>query len=199
MLFHPFRKPQPKPEPKPIPRPGPEPKPKQEPKPALYLPKPICPKGHCAPPCPIGQVRSGGACTAPVIEACAPGQIFGGYNCSFYMENRCPIGEYWNGFTCIVGVRFLDNCSDLRRMLERQAKRVQSANAARQNACTFGSAQECSDANAAWQNEESLRQDILARYQQCQIRYGGSYSSVYGVDPWDSTSWLDSLQFDMSD
>ena len=176
VLFHPFRKPQPKP----------------EPKPALYLPRPICPHGHCAPKCPVGQVRSGGACTTAVVPVCSQA-IWNGIDCGGTWHNRCVLGEIWNGVTCVRGSTFVDQCYSLRAALDRQNKRAQAAASARQNACSYGAAEECSDANAAWQNQENLRQDLLRRYRQCQMQSVASSRGLY--DPADSILWFDSLQF----
>jgi len=175
-LRHPFRKP---------PR-------KVGAKPALYLPRPICPKGRCAPPCPVGQVRSGGACTPSVAPVCVPGQIWNGISCGY---DQCSHGAIWNGSNCFSHTRFLDNCLSLRMSVERQAKRVQAAEAARQSACANGPAPECSQATAAWQSEDNLRQNLLGRYQRCQMQSVSSYSSQYGRSPYESTLWFDSLRF----
>ena len=55
--------------------------------------------------------------------------------------------------------------------------------------------QECSQATSTWQSEERLRQNLLARYQQCQTQssyhHGGYYPASY-----DSTRWFGSLRFD---
>ena len=177
VLFHPFRKPQPKP----------------EPRPALYLPRPICPHGHCAPKCPVGQVRSGGACTTAVVPVCSQAQIWNGIDCGQSWRERCTLGEIWNGISCVRGSVFVDHCYSLRAALERQNKRVRAAASARQNACSFGVAQDCSEANIAWQNEENLRQDLMTRYRQCQMQSVASSPGLY--DPADSTHWFDSLQF----
>src|SRR5215469_7805574 len=93
-LRHPFRKPQPK---------------LVETKPALYLPRPICPKGRCTLACPVGQDRSGGACTTPVIPVCTAGL---GWNtpCGYNRDYHCPLGELWNGTSCVYGAHFLDSC-----------------------------------------------------------------------------------------
>ena len=57
-LRHPFRKPPPK----------------VVALPALYLPRPVCRKGKCAPACPVGQVSSGGVCSTPAVQLvrCGP-------------------------------------------------------------------------------------------------------------------------------
>jgi len=177
VLFHPFRKVQPKP----------------EPKPALYLPRPICPRGKCTPHCPVGQVRSGGACTTAVVPVCMQSQIWNGIDCGGSWRARCSLGNIWNGVACVRGSIFADQCLSLRTALERQAKRVQSAASARQNACSLGTAQECSGANAMWQNEENLRQSLMARYRQCQMQSVSSYSGPH--EPSDSMEWFDSLRF----
>ena len=173
-LRHPFRRPQPK----------------VEAKPTLYLPRPICPKGHCAPACPVGQVRSGGACSTPAVQLCVAGQT---WNRSCH--DQCSHGEIWNGGSCLYQTRFLDSCFGQRTTLERQAQRVQAAETARRNACANGPAQECSEATGTWQTEENLRRNLLARYQQCQSQSMSTYSAQYRLSPYDSTLWLDSLRF----
>lgn len=179
VLFHPFRKVHPKP----------------EPKPALYLPRPICPHGRCAPPCPVGQARSGGACTTPVIPACASGRLWNGKGCNLSRDYHCRFGEVWNGITCTNLFPVLDNCFALRNSLQRQTQRVQAAESIRRSACANGPAQECSQATSTWQSEENMRQNMLARYQRCQMQYSHSYSGRYDPLAFDSTPWLDSLRF----
>ena len=173
-LRHPFRKPPPK----------------AVAQPALYLPRPICARGKCAPVCPVGQVRSGGACSIPVVQVCVAGQTWN-HSC----RDECSHGEIWNGGSCLYHTRFLDNCFALRTALERQARRVQAAETARRSACANGPAQECSEATGAWQSEENLRRDLLARYQQCQTQSMSTYSAQYRLSPYDSMLWLDSLRF----
>jgi hypothetical protein len=56
-----------------------------------------------------------------------------------------------------------------------------------------GPAQQCSEASSTWQSEENLRQSLLKRYQQCRMQSLPMYSAQYGS--YDSTRWLDSLQF----
>jgi hypothetical protein len=165
------------------------------PQPLSYLPRPICPKGHCFPGCPVGQVRSGSACTTPVIPACIPGQIWHGIACGSDTRSQCSPGEIWTGGTCLYTTRFLDNCVGLRTALERQARRVQAVESNRQNACANGAAQGCSEATARWQSEENLRQNLLARYRQCQTQSMSNYSTGYGASTSDSTLSLDSLSF----
>ena len=167
------------------------------PQPALYLPRPICPKGRCAPACPVGQVRSGDACTTPVIAACFPGQIWDGVSCNQSSLYQCSRGQIWNGSACLYTTRFLDSCFGLRTALVRQAQRVQMAESIRQSACANGPAQECSEATAAWQSEENLRETLQMRYQQCQVQSMAAYSTGYGLSVYDSTRWFDSLTFEL--
>jgi hypothetical protein len=77
--------------------------------------------------------------------------------------------------------------------LERQAQRVENAEAARQRSCANGPRPECSDASAGWQSEEGLRQNLLRRYQQCRNQAIPMSSSQHG--PYNSTLWFDSLRF----
>jgi len=179
-LFHPARKPQPKP----------------EPKPALYLPRPICPHGRCTPACPVGQVRNGGACTTPVIHACVSGQQWNSNICGYNRHYNCPIGQNWNGITCTRVTSFLDSCYNERARLQRQIQRVQVAESTRQSACANGMTQECSQATGTLQNEERLRQSLLARYQQCQAQSASSRHGGYYPPAYDSIGWFDSLRFD---
>ena len=179
VLFHPFRK-------------GPA---KPEPKPALYFPKPICPHGRCAPTCPVGQARRGGACTTPVIPTCVPGQFWSGEECNYTRDHQCRWGEMWNGNACTIGAHVLDNCFALRNTLQRQIQRVQAAESIRRSACANGAGPECSEATSSWQSEENLRQSLLARYQQCQVQSTASYSGRYDPHGYDSVLRLDSLRF----
>jgi len=170
---------------------------KHEPRPAppsaAYLPRPICPKGHCALPCPIGQVRNGGVCSPAPIPACVPGQIWNGINCGQYADNRCFAGGVWNGISCGYRVRFLGNCDGALAALRQQEKRVRDAASRRMGTCAAGPSQECSDATATWQSEENLRRTLLSSYQQCQTHSRAAVG--YGLHPYDATPWFDSLSF----
>ena len=178
-LRHPFRKPQPK----------------VVARPALYLPRPICPKGRCAPVCPVGQVSRGGICGTPPVAMCVPGQIWNDVSCG--ARYQCSPGEIWNGSACLYHTRFLNQCFALGTELYRQERRVQAAESIRQSACANGPAQECSEATAAWQSEENLRQNLLSRYRQCQIQSIAASSAGYGLSVYDSTTWFDFLRFDV--
>lgn len=177
-LRHPFRRPPPK---------------FVKATPALYLPQP-CLKGRCTPACPVGQTRKGGVCTTPVIPLCVPGQPWNSAACGYGSRSHCPLGEVWNGTACVYGTRFLDSCIGLRMALDRQAQRVQNAEAARQRACANGLAQECSEASTTWQGEENLHQNLLSRYQNCRLQSLPSYSAQYGW-PYESTLRFDSFRF----
>ena len=178
-LFHPIRK-----------------QPKPEPKPAIYLPRPICPHGRCAPACPVGQVRNGGTCTIPVIQACVSGQQWNSNICGYNRHYNCPIGQNWNGVTCAHVTSFLDNCAIERDQLQRQIQRVQDAEFMRQRECASGMTQECSQATATWQYEESLRRNLLSRYNRCEAHSASSHQGGYYSSAHDSIGWFDSLRFD---
>jgi len=158
--------------------------------PALYLPRPVCRKGKCAPACPVGQVSSGGVCSTPAVQMCVAGQTWN-HSC----HDQCSHGEIWNGGSCLYHTRFLDSCFAQRTALDRQAQRVQAAETARRNACANGPAQECSEATGTWQSEENLRRNLLARYQQCQSQSMSTYSARYRRPPSDGNLWFDSLRF----
>jgi len=178
VLFHPFRR-----------------VPKPEPRPAIYLPHP-CPHGRCLPNCPVGQVRSGGACTTPIIPTCVSGQIWNGIGCGESWQERCWLGGRWNGTQCLYGTRFLDSCFSLRSALNRQMKRVQEAESNQHNACAYGAMQECSAANTALQSEDNLRQNLIARLQQCEMQSMAANPTGYGLPVYDAIPWFDSLRFD---
>lgn len=175
-LRHPFRKPRPE---KVV-----------EAKPPSFLPRPICPKGRCAPPCPV---RGGGACTTPVIPPCGTGLAWNTAACGYGRRYHCALGQVWNGTSCVNDTQFLDRCIGLRMALESQAQRVQNAEAERRRACANGPGAECSEASGSWQSEESLRQNLLRRYQQCRSGAIPMYSAQHG--PHDPTLWFDSLRF----
>lgn len=125
------------------------------PKSIANIRRPACFRGHCAAGCPIGQVAAGGVCVAARVR---------------FEHNTCSPFKVWSGGACLQGTRFLDDCSALRRSMEQQQARMRAAESAKQNACSSGSAQECSDASSAFSSEENLYQSFQARYQQCQQR-----------------------------
>jgi hypothetical protein len=140
LLRRPFRKPEPKPEPKP--------------ELAANLRQRICFKGPC-PVCPAGQVHAGGGCVGILVTN---------------NRNFCSHREIWNGGACLLQTPFLGDCVGLRTVLERQAQRMQAAEAARQSACSTGSGQQCSDLTGTAQSEGSLYRSWQDRYNRCQQR-----------------------------
>jgi hypothetical protein len=74
-------------------------------------------------------------------------------------------------------------------------KRVQAAESMRQSVCGNGITQECSQATSDWQGEENIRQNLFARYQQCQAQSGSYHNGAYYPSFYDSTLWFDSLHF----
>jgi hypothetical protein len=138
-----------------------------------YIPRPFCPKGHCA-ICPGGQARNGGC-----MGATAPR----------YVNNSCSHTEVWNGGACLLHTNFLADCSALALAMERQEQRMRAAESMRQSACGNSAAQECLDANREWQSEQSLYRAWESRYRRCQSETStypaGGYSFPgYGLGVW---------------
>lgn len=137
-MGHPFRKSPPKPAPKL--------------KPVADLRRRICFKGPCH-FCPTGQVAARGGCVGIPLPN--------------HRHNFCSQSEIWNGNACLLQVRFLDDCSRLRLAMERQAQRIQAAEAAQQSACASGPGQQCSDLSSTAQSEGSLYRSWQDRYNRC--------------------------------
>ncbi len=137
LLRHPFRKPEPKPEPKKV---------------VADLRRPVCFKGPC-PVCPVGQARSGGACTGTVVVN----------NTRHY----CSSGEVWSGGACLQHTRFLDDCAGLRMTMLQQMQRMQSSDLLRESACAAGPTQSCTDFTNASQSESGFYRTLQERYRMC--------------------------------
>lgn len=76
-------------------------------------------------------------------------------------------------------VLFMDDCSSLRLLMERQAQSMQAAQAARQGACSGGTTQDCSALDGTAQSEAGLYSALQERYRQCLQRPGTAYT-FYG-------------------
>ncbi len=136
---------------------------KGEPKPVANLRHSICLRGPC-PVCPAGQMSNG----------------LGGCGVGFIRRNAvtgCSHQKLWVGGGCLANTSFVDRCSGLRTALNQQAARMQSAESARQAACTNSATQECTELTIRFQSEASLYQAFQQRYQQCRQ---GSMSSNLG-------------------
>jgi hypothetical protein len=96
---------------------------------------------------------------------------------SFY--RTCSAREVWSGGSCLQQTHFLDDCNGNRVLMEQQWQRLQAAEAARQGACSTGSAQECSDAAAESQTESNLYRQLHDRYLRCRLRRGFPFSSAF--------------------
>jgi hypothetical protein len=144
----------------------PQPKPVPEP---LHR---ICLKGACR-VCPAGQANVGGRCVGAWLARNA---------------NLCSSRTIWSGGPCWQQTPFLDACSGLRSMLERQTQRMQAADSARQNACATGATQECSELTSKAQSEASLYRALQERLRQCERGpvtanpYGGHTFGSYSRD-----------------
>jgi hypothetical protein len=115
-------------------------------KPVADLRRPICFKGPC--------------------EVCPKGECGGAVIANNIVRRPCGTGEFRNGSACLQQT-FLDDCSALRMMMERQAQHAQETEAARQNACSTDP-QQCSASTSSADSEASLYRNLQARYQTCQ-------------------------------
>ena len=147
----------------------PQPKPELRTKLTDERRRPICFRGPCK-VCPTGLARGGG-CGGTVVAA--------------YARRSCA-GGFWNGGACFQQNRFPYDCNAERVAMERQAQRMHAAEQEQQNACSTGSAQDCSDRSSASQNETSVYRTLQAQYRACQQRstgvnpFGHSARAGYG-------------------
>jgi uncharacterized protein involved in exopolysaccharide biosynthesis len=65
--------------------------------------------------------------------------------------------------------------------LNRQAQRIQEAEAERQRSCANSATQECSDMTSKAQSEASLYQSLQERYRQCLLRTNAG--NPFSIDP----------------
>jgi len=155
-----------------------KPEPKSEPKTKLVvdLRRPFCLHAPC-PVCPPGQLHAGG-CGSFVVHT---------------RRNYCSASEIWGGGACLLQIPFLDDCSGLRRMMERQAQRMQAAEAARQSACSTAARQDCSDLTSAAESEGNLYRELQSRYRMCQQRSLGAFPFIgFGVSAYSAGLFFDS-------
>jgi len=103
-------------------------------------------------------------------------------------ENPCSSRRIWSGDACLQQTLFPDDCSGPRMTLAQQAQRMHAAESARQNACTMGTTQECSELTSKSQSEASLYRALQERLRQCELAhpYGGYAFGSYSqglIDP----------------
>ena len=127
----------------------PKPTPAPAVRPVADLRRPVCFKG----PCPVCPERG---CGGTVVD--------NAYN----FRRHCPGGAARDSGACLPQP-LLDDCSGLRLMMERQAQRMQAAEAARQSACSTDP-QQCSAASGSADSEASFYRELQNRYQACQRR-----------------------------
>jgi hypothetical protein len=126
--------------------------------------RPICPTGVCR-VCPPGLARVGGACVATLLVS--------------HRHEVCSTGEIWSGGACLFQTHFVDDCAGARLAMERQANLMDTAESARQNACTTGPTEMCMGLASRAESEASLYRTLEQRYQQC-LRRTGAASSFGG-------------------
>jgi hypothetical protein len=126
----------------------------------------VCWQGACR-VCPVAQVPGGGGCVTP--------HIFLRY------ANLCSRVEIWSG-TCLQ-TNTVDDCSGLRAVMERQARRMQVAEAARQNACSSIFTQQCTDLASKAESEVNLYGALQQKFSQCMERSRRSQSNRSNLFP----------------
>jgi hypothetical protein len=156
---------------------------KPETKLVVDLRRPVCLRGPCQ-ICAGGQARTGGCGVGTLIPQ--------------HVHHGCFGSAVWSGSGCVLQTQYLDNCSGLRSMLERQAQRMQAAESIRRSACSAGASSECSETSTSWQSEQNLYQTLNQRYQQCRVRnnfvsWRGSFAR-----PGNGAGPIDMLRFDAS-
>ena len=156
---------------------------KPEPKPVADLRKPVCLRGPCQ-ICPNGQVRSGGCGTGTITRE--------------HPLHGCWGRAVWSGSACVLQTNYLDECSALGAMLQRQGQRMQAAESIRQSACATGPSQECSETAASWQSEESLHQSLRQRYQQCRLQSRHAFAAGGYGPGFHGAGLFDPMRFDVS-
>jgi len=91
-------------------------------------------------------------------------------------------------------MHFLDDCSGQRRMMEREAQRMQAAEAAQQSACSSAARQDCSDLTSAAESEGNLYRTLQSRYRMCQQRSLGAFPFIgFGVGAYSAGLFFDSM------
>lgn len=159
---------------------------KPEPKPVANLWPKRCWNGHCR-VCPPGFGGGRGGCAAPNLALLLRDQ------------NVCSHLQVWSGNPCLQQAYFMDDCSALRASLDRQARRMQEAESARQSKCSTGAAQECVDLTTTSQSESNLYRSLEERYRQCRLGAWRNYSSTGPAGMSSPLPLFDPLQMDLDD
>lgn len=133
---------------------------KPRPKPVASLQPTPCLHGPCR-VCPAGEVSSGGRCVRVLLASHMRG---------------CWGRDIWLGGACLWQTHFLDRCSSERAALAHQAQLRQEAESERQNACSVGATQACSELTTKAQSEASFYRVLLERLKRCE------QESSYGVN-----------------
>ena len=152
---------------------------KPEPKPAADLRHRICFTGPC-PVCPPGA--RGGACGAAVVL--------------HRSRPTCSGSAVWTGNPCMTATHYLDDCSGLRSMMERQAQRMQAAESIQRSGCVAGPSQECAETSSSFAGEENLYRSLQQRYQQCRMQTGHSFPLRSFAGPNGAGQFFDPSRFD---
>jgi hypothetical protein len=140
-------------------------KPQPTTKTVAELRRPVCFKGPCPAVCPTEHANA--------VAGCGGSVVFNSF------RRTCSAREIWSGGSCLQQTQFLDDCNGNRVLMEQQWRRLQAAEAARQSACSAGSARECSDAAGESQTEGDLYRQLHDRYLQCRLRRGFPFASAF--------------------
>jgi hypothetical protein len=117
----------------------------------------VCWRGECR-VCPVAQLPRAGGCATPHIY--------------LRYANQCSHAEIWSGVCRQTNI--VEDCSGLRAAMERQALRMQAAEAARQNACSSIFTEQCTDLAGKAQSEVSLYGALQQKFNQCMEHSGRS-------------------------
>jgi hypothetical protein len=126
----------------------------------------ICRLGACR-VCPVAQVPGGGGCVTP--------HIF------LRNANLCSRAGISSG--ACQQTNAVDDCSGLRAVMERQARRMQVAEAARQNACSSIFTLQCTDLAGKAESEVNLYGALQQKFNQCMERSRRSSSNRSNLSP----------------
>jgi hypothetical protein len=120
----------------------------------------VCWRGECR-VCPVAQLPRAGGCAIPHIY--------------LRYANQCSRPEIWSGVCWQINA--VEDCSGLRAAMERQARRMEAAEAARQNACSSVFTEQCTDLAGQAQSEVSLYGALQQKFNQCMQRSGRSQAT----------------------
>lgn len=139
------------------------------------------------------------ACLKGPCRVCPPGKV--GRGCVVapaYVRNECRNPGVWNPGGCFPLTPGIDTCDMWLREMQRQAQRVQAAQASEQNLCAQGLSQECSEATATRQQEERNYQLALGRYQNCRMGETVGFRFANRFPGFREGAWYDPFRLELA-